>query len=317
MDISDYEKIFRNWHVVSPILCEEIQEPARAEQPALSTTFVDTNKDRWSLERIAEETYSRKLSIAETLELLENQGCNQIHPYKRNSLGQFITAYSGQLFMLRPQIKGIAMPLDTWNSEGWRPDAMADFIISLHQTAAGISIPNDGKAYAIIDFVKRKTEAFDRHRPEVSDSLNRVFHVLEDSLFPALSSLPTAFCHGDFNPMNIVWGTEVIRSVTHWELCGFKPEAYDAALIVGCIGFHNPDMLISDFTTRFIRRLRDAALYTEGTWEIFYELVIATRYGWLSEWMYTHDEKSRDLETLYMNLLVTQKNYILKKWELA
>ena len=164
--------------------------------------------------------------------------------------------------------------------------------------------------------MKQRTDAFSRHRPEISKGIASVYTSLEENLFPVLSSLPTAFCHGNFTPRDVTWGASLIKSVGGWDFCGIKPEAYDAALFVGYIGFDMPDMLISDFTTRFIHKLQEASLFTEETWGVFFDLLIASRYEWLSKWMRTNNEKNRDLEMLYMNLLNTQKSYILKKWNL-
>jgi homoserine kinase type II len=312
MDTTDYKKILRNWHVKFAV-AEEAAEPKKNPLPVVIT---DADGSKWILESLSKEDYSRKLTIAETLEQIKKNGCSFIHPYQRNSLGQFTTFYGGQLCMLRPYIEGIPVQKDSWLSEGWRVDAMADFIISMRQASKRSVIHGDSKSLTIIDFVKQRTEALNRHRPEISEGLTSVFQNLETNLFPIINSLPTAFCHGNYTPMDMVWGESSIKSVGGWDYCGIKQEAYDAALFVGYIGFDMPDMLISDSTTRFISKLQEAALFSEQTWDIFFDLLITTRYGWLSKWMRTNNEKNRDLEMLYMNLLNTQRSYILKKWNL-
>ncbi len=317
MNNSDYEIILRNWRIKSPVLNSSTHIQDSFDPSGQLTIFSDADGAQWELEIISENQYSRKLALAETMELLESNGCSLILPYQRNSLGQFITFYTGQLCMLRPCMSGIATPRNQWLTDDWRADAIAAFIINLRQASDKISVPEGGNPFSIIDFVKRKTEALNRHRPEMGESLSSVYSCLENDLFSVLYSLPTAFCHGDFKPENMVWENDSIQSVLNWEHCGLKPEAYDAALLVGCIGFKNPDALISDFTRRLILQLREASIYQDETWEVFFELTLATRYLWLSEWMRKHNKKNRDLEMLFMNLLTTQKKYILKKWDLA
>ncbi len=317
MNAPDYEKILRNWHIKSPVLNDSINLHDCFEPSDIPTIFTDADGAQWILEIISEKDYSRLLAIAETLEQLEKHGCCFIAPYQRNSLGQFITFYSGKLCMVRPHSTGIPLQRDKWLTEEWRADALAGFIINLQRTAQNIRIPENGNPFAIIDFVKRRTETLSRHRPEISESLFPVYTSLERNLFPALCSLPAAFCHGDFKPANIVWGENSIQAVVGWKFCGLKPEAYDAALLVGCIGFEHPDALISDFTKRLIHQLQDASIYTEESWKVFFDLVLASRYSWLAEWMRTHNEKTRDLEMLYMTLLNTQRTYIIKKWNMA
>ena len=86
--------------------------------------------------------------------------------------------------------------------------------------------------------------------------------------------------------------------------------------MVGAVGFKNPDALIESFTCRFVGRLRDEARLDSLAWEIFFDLVIAIRFNWLTEWIRTNNENARDMEMLYMNLLTAQKDYIRKKWGL-
>ena len=314
MDITDYEKVLRSWHIEIPVQYGDFEMTKTVLNTESSLSITDAHGVQWILEQIAEESYSRKQSIAETLERLENHPGMSIRPYQRNSLGQFITCFSGKLCTLRPHTEGIPLNRNSWFTESWRSDALADFIICLHRAGKSISMQDSEKPSSIIDFIKRKTETLERHRPDTSNSLSHVFKGLETSLFPVLSALPTAFCHGDFHTENVVWGENSIQTVISWECCGFKPEIYDAALMVGSIGFESPDALASDFTRRFIHRLKEAALFKQESWLIFYDLVIATRYEWLAKWMHTQDERARDLEILYMNLLHSQKTYILKKW---
>ena len=112
----------------------------------------------------------------------------------------------------------------------------------------------------------------------------------------------------------MVWGSGELFSLIDWEFCGIKAEVYDAALLVGCIGFENPAALTGDFTLRLINRLRDSGIYKKASWDVFFDLLIASRYGWLSSWMRKNDERSRDLEMLYMNLLTARKKHILEQW---
>lgn len=314
MDSCNLSRILRNWQIKPAENQPAITLPGSPERTVSREAVEDSEGRIWVIEQIAEETYSRKLKIAETLEQLAGRGLEPVHPWERNTLGQFITCYSGRLCMLRPHVEGVPLNRDTWRKEPWRAEAAARFLIKL-KSAAGTSLVTGPPSGApLSDYIRQRTETFRHHRPDMADALAPVFQGLEKKLFPILGTLPTALCHGDFHPLNIIWGEEALRSVIDWEFCGVKPEAYDAALLIGCIGFDNPEALIGDFTRTFIDRLRDAQLFAPETWQHLPELVIAIRYAWLTEWMRSHNESARDLEILYMNLLTTQKAYIRDKW---
>ncbi len=317
MDQADFGKILRNWHI----------DPADA--PRLDTSLAgspdrvvfrkaitDREGRRWVLEEVAEKRYARKLAIAEALEALERGGLEFIHPYVRNSLDHFITNYAGHLFMLRPLVDGMPIDRGTWLAEPWRADAMATFLLNLRLASERTPIESPGPAFSPASFVEERMAALKRNAPDIASSLDPIYRQLKRTLPTAANRQDMAFCHGDFHPLNVVWGMQSMRSVIDWEFCGIKPEAYDAALLVGCIGFEDPDALIGPFSLRFIRQLRNNAPFAESTWRSFYDLVVAIRFAWLSEWIRTCDAEARDLEILYLNLLATQKRYVTEQWNL-
>jgi homoserine kinase type II len=316
MDISNHIKILRNWRVEPKTLLETSTDSHAMDLPILHIEFEDMEGRRWVLEKITSDASAHKLAIAEILETLANHDMEAILPYGRNTLGQFITRYAGQLCMLRPLSKGITVNQKAWFKGPWRAEALAGFLTKLQCVAEACDFNDNAQAFSVIALVQQRMDAFLRHRPDVARSLDPVFQGLEKTLFPIIDRLPAKFCHGDFQPRNLAWGEGTIASIVGWEHCGIKPEGYDAATMVGALGFDNPDALINAFTRRFIGRLRDEAPYAAISWQGFYDLVIAIRFGWLTEWIRTNNEKARDLEMLYMNLLTAQKDYILKKWGL-
>ncbi|VGO23130.1 phosphotransferase [Pontiella sulfatireligans] len=314
MDQNNYEKILRNWGVDPRPEKLSAKLQGSPERTCFRIALAGSDGESWVLEEIEQNTYSRKKCIAATMENLEISGLACIHPYRRNSLGQFVTHCGGRLYMLRPHVAGEPLNRKKWLKEPGRSAAMADFLIQLRKATDKQPRNEEEKPFALREFIQQRMVRFAKHRADLFAGLAPVSHVMATSFFPVLNTLPTVLCHGDFHPLNVVWGDQTIESVIDWEFCGLKPEAYDAALLVGCIGFDNPDGLITEFTIGFIDRLRESGIFQADTWEAFFDLVIAIRFCWLSEWMRLHDESSRDLEMLYMNLLTTQKRYILDKW---
>ena len=188
--------------------------------------------------------------------------------------------------------------------DDWRGDAAAAFLIQLQRVGSQAPVPCPAPPFSIAAYVRNLFSALGRRQPQVADRFRPfVFH-LEERLFPVLDRLPPAFCHGDVHPLNIIWGKRSIRAVIDWEFCGVKPEIYDPANLLGCLGMEDPRSLTGPFVRRLIGRLRQSAAYGEASWAALPELILAVRFGWLSEWLRTQDRSMIRMEADYMTLLV-------------
>ena len=147
------------------------------------------------------------------------------------------------------------------------------------------------------EVVSGLTNVAERYRPFVDH--------LEEQLFPIHDRLPIRFCHGDLHPINIIWGKASIRAVIDWEFCGIKPEIFDLANLLGCLGMEDPQSLTGPFVNRLIRRLRRPDIFSDQSWDALPDLMLAIRFAWLSEWMRKDDEPMIRLEADYMSLLVS------------
>ncbi len=144
--------------------------------------------------------------------------------------------------------------------------------------------------------------------------INPVLAFLEECFMSVCDSLPVGFCHGDYHPLNIIWGKENILSVIDWEFLGIKPEIYDLVNMVGCLGIEHPSSLVGDLVRRLIARLKAADLYSDVSWRHFLEFVVAMRFAWLSEWLRKDDREMIGLELDYMGLLIQNRDLLARKW---
>jgi homoserine kinase type II len=236
---------------------------------------------------------------------------SQIHPYRRTAENSFFQCLENSHWSLRPYIDGIQLDRETWLNDAWRIDALADFLIRLREQTSG----QGGPRFSIASYAEERMAAWHRSRPQIAAQLKDSFQTLEINFFPVHDALPPAFCHGDYHPLNMVWGKNSIRSVIDWEFFGIKPELYDAALLVGCIGFEDPDNLIHEPVIRLVRILREAGFGTEVSWNCFLELAAAIRFGWMSEWIRRDDREAQEMELVYIDILLGQKDYISNHWK--
>ncbi len=131
---------------------------------------------------------------------------------------------------------------------------------------------------------------------------------LERSFFPLCPTLPAAFCHGDYHPVNVIWAPDRIAAVIDWEFTGPKTELYDVANLLGCAGFENPAGLRGEMARALISDLRAASFAAEESWQSLTDLILALRFGWLSEWLRKQDHEMLELELVYMGLILQHRD---------
>ena len=98
---------------------------------------------------------------------------------------------------------------------------------------------------------------------------------------------------------------------------GPKPEVYDLATLIGCVGFEAPAGLARGLVTGLIERLMAANVLSPVSWRYLPEWVIAMRFAWLSDWLRRRDEEMVDLEIAYINLLIDNRRALAEIWKQA
>jgi homoserine kinase type II len=278
--------------------------------------IADQNDSLFMLEKIAPTSKNRKLEIAKDLENLKS---NDMLPlavnYLPNNLGQYVTTANDELWMLTPYIQGVFLNQSTYLSEEWRGLVMADFLIAL-RTAQNTNFPfqNQECIYPIIPYVKELLSVMYSFNQTELSQLRRVIQYLEKHFFEVAPTLPLSFCHGDFHAANIVWGRHDVMGVIDWEFCGNQPELYDAANMLGCLGMENPSAFGLNIVKNFINQLKSSKLFSDLSWTFLFDLMLAQRFAWLSEWFRKNDEEMIDLEIVYMNLLLDNQEEIKSLW---
>jgi homoserine kinase type II len=159
-------------------------------------------------------------------------------------------------------------------------------------------------------------ENISRHSPGLVEPVTPIIKHLEHSFFETHSTLPAALCHGDFHPLNILWKEDGIRGLIDWEFFGLKPEGYDAANMVGCLGMEGPGSLAGGMVLSFMETLRTADLLNPESLRTLPDLTLALRFAWLAEWLRKGDREMIGLELTYMHLLLDNLEKIKTLWKM-
>ena len=259
------------------------------------------------VEKIASRTYGRKRRIARTLQQLAGLGLNRIVPVLPDATGETIPLIGHGLWQLAPFVSGVDIDRPAYTMDGWRGAAAADFLIRLYKIGSRCNIEPPWPPFAIPDYIRNLLTTLSQHEAVTARRFAPFGEYLERNLFPRLANLPGRLCHGDYHPLNIIWGKQSIRAVIDWEFCGAKPELYDLANLVGCLGMEDPQSLTGPFVIQLVKRLRRSGIFADASWRTLPDLTLAIRFAWLSEWMRKNDRPMIQMEADYMSLLLEQR----------
>jgi len=313
---SPLEDIFCSWDLQFNAECPEVPLAGSPERSLFRTVVEDAGGRRFVLEKIDPRMVDRKREIAAALEYLAGQGLAGAHPYLRNRDGDFITKAAGGLWQISPFIDGVELKRPEYTLDAWRGRALARFLIDMKEKSAGIPSGKRGRPFSIAEFTRDLMAKMTRHNPERATAAQEAYEHVQKHLFPAHDRLPLAFCHGDPHPINVIWGDGEIRGVIDWEFSGTKPEIYDAALVVGCIGMEDPSSLAGPLVMAFLQDLRAAGCFDASGFAVLPEFVIALRFAWLSEWLRKKDVEMVEMETDYIHLLLDGREKLRRFWAL-
>ena len=292
--------------------CVIAGSPERCRQRAVLRT---PDGERWLLESLHPEVLPRKARIAETLQTLVDGGLTSVYPYRATRRGEVHPYFAGAYWQLMPYLPGEALPRPDWVRDAWRGESLAGFLIALRQVAEGRCFAA-GSTFSLPDYVSELMAHIVTCRPDVLPRARLLRDALAETLWPHYDGLRTAFCHGDYHPLNVIWSARGVRAVIDWEFYGTKPALYDLANLIGCVGVEEPSALDGPLVMALLRRLREAAWGCEADWPRLPALVLGVRFAWLSEWLRKDDVPMIGLELDYMEMLWRERDVLASRWGL-
>lgn len=268
------------------------------------------------LESVFDTDVRHKLKIISCLNYLSGKGLPAVNPYICNSKNEYIIDCDDRFWQLSFYVEGAALSRPEYVFDKWRGRALAGFLINLGNKSKKVPFFSGTAPFSIKDYIYILISQIRKNDPEVLGKIGPVINFLEKRFMAVHDKLPVSFCHGDFHPLNIIWSQDSIRAVIDWEFLGIKPEIYDAANLIGCIGIEDPEGLTGELAYDFIAALKDAGLFSGMSRELFIEFVVAVRFAWLSEWLRHKDHEMIELEIVYMNLLAENSAMLKNAWEI-
>lgn len=295
--------ISRKWRLSIHRLRPDLPLAGSPERTAWRSVVETTAGRLYVLEKIPSRVYGRKRRIAGILQRLCDLGLKPVVPYLPDTDGDPIGLVDHGLWQLSDYVGGIALARPAYVMDGWRGDRLADFLVDLHAVHSHLPLTDAVAPFSILAYSRELHATMARRKPQVASRYRPFIEHVQTHLRPVHDRLPVAFCHGDLHPLNVIWGKRTLRAVIDWEFCGIKPEIFDLANLLGCLGIEDPMSLKGPFVQRLIRRLQGAGIFAEVSWQALPDLILAIRFAWLSEWLRKEDRPMIRLEADYMALL--------------
>jgi homoserine kinase type II len=274
----------------------------------------DRKQNLFILESVFSESVTHKKKIARTLAFLEEKGLSQIRSYLPWEKDKYIVCWENSFWQVAPYVEGIPLQRPGYAFESWRGSVLADFLIELWGKSRELPLFDKSSPFSIVDFIQDFVNKIEHYAPFLYRQVQPALEFLEGGFMKVQDGLPVRFCHGDYHPLNVIWYESEMRAVIDWEFLGYKPEIYDVAMLIGCVGMEKPQSLTGDLVFEFVGRLKESGLITEISWSFLFEFVLALRFAWLSDWLKRSDTEMIDLEAVYIRLLLENRGVFTRSW---
>lgn len=313
----DYSYILDHWNISYQKSHPELVISGSPQRSSYRIVIEDINQKKFILEKIPEGKIQHKRLISQTLSFLSDQQISGIYSYVSNMNNEFLTEINGSYWQVIPYISGSSLNRPEYVFDSWRGMKSAAFLIDLWKNSTELSNTIHLPFFSLKDYVLKMTGNMKTFNPGQYQKILPILSYLTTDFFSQYNQVPTRFCHGDYHPLNIIWGPFFLKAVIDWEFLGIKIETYDAANLLGCIGVEEPTSLINDFALTFIQHIKESTLISDIGFSFLFECMLALRFAWLAEWLRAKDGEMIDLELDYLLLLFRQKDEIKKEWNLV
>lgn len=267
------------------------------------TVVLDLEGKKYVLEQIDINDHDAKENIANTIQYLSLLNI-PVNAYLRNNNDQFLVDYDSKSWILSQYIAGDKIDRNNYWNDSWRGEALAEFLADLYRETCHFKFEN--APFSLVEYIEDLLDNVKKNKPEIVQVLEEIVSVLREKLFSKYGSMPLCFCHGDPHPMNMIWEDRKIKAAIDWEFCGPKPALYDAALIIGCVGAEDPESRNGKLLTSFKEALIDKKVIRDDLLPYLPIFTVATRFGWLTEWLMADDKEMIEFEINYMKLLLDE-----------
>ncbi|MEI8011820.1 MAG: aminoglycoside phosphotransferase family protein [Candidatus Omnitrophota bacterium] len=284
-------------------LCPDIAVAGSPERTDFRAVVKTADSRLIILEKVNPRRAEHRKAMAAVLAALSGSGMPQVVPFLTDKDGRTLGDIDGECWQAVPYVNGVQLDRPAYAFEGWRGTVSARFLVDFKKATQAGAVFKESPVFDLPAYIDGLWSVIRRRRPEVAQAFIPMKRHVEERLNPFYRQLPTGFCHGDYHALNIIWGESGINAVIDWEFFGVKPELYDAANMLSCLGIEDPSALDGAWADNFMAVLKGSGLYTTEGFRILPDFMIAMRFAWVSEWLRKDDDDMLQMELDYFDIL--------------
>lgn len=312
----DIDKIGFLFGLKDLLLREDTPIAGSPERTEYRVVVQASNKKLFVIEQVGLQQVERKRLIARVISDLRSAGFDEAIPYLRAvDKNEHVVELDGKYWQSVPFVQGVPLTRPEYVFEHWRGDVMASVLLKLRSASLAVAECSQKDDFSLPLYIDGLVNAINKRRPDISSRINAMHSFVRDRLYGVYKDLPIGFCHGDYHAVNIIWKEKGVGALIDWEFMGVKPELYDAANMISCLGVEDPACLIDGATVLFVHTLKRSGVYGAKSFEYLLDLVIALRFAWISEWLRKKDDEMLLLEFDYFDLLSEHYTQIISSWK--
>lgn len=255
--------------------------------------------DFFIVEKIFNHQVKHREYISQNLEKLNQAGLDKIELYLTNNQGEFIAQINKDWWQVKKYIPGVVLRRPDYLDDDWRGQVLAAWWLEFNKISSKLNITPQA-VFSIKTYIYELVERLKKYQPKVLSQVEPILKFLNQNFMLQHDKLIVGFCHGDWHVLNIIWGEQEIKKVIDWEFCGWKPQVYDLANMLGCLGVEHPTAFQRKCVLSLIRKIKESDLIDKLNWQILPEFILALRFAWLAEWLRKSDQAMVKLEIGYM-----------------
>lgn len=255
----------------------------------------------------------------------------------------YVLQYMGSHWQVSPFVAGHPLPRPEFLMDAWRGNAIATMLLALQDAAQHVAVPPapvpplaDYIKHMLGSLATRQPGIYRRLQPAIAalGDVQALVAAQPQTLAhgdvhplnliwrnnPALHRTPAlrdgyaagntpatsdTLAPGDKRETRTTGphsAPGTLAAAIDWEFCGRQPLLYDVANCVGCCGFEHPSALTGPLVTALAQTLLAEGL-SPSLMALLPRMILASRFGWLAEWLRKHDGDMLDMELDYMSIL--------------
>jgi homoserine kinase type II len=314
LELSRIAEILTEWGICFKKIRGDLPLAGSPERSLHRFVVEDLNGLLHVFEHIYPEQTSRREEIGKTLDHLIRRGIENIQRYTPALHNGFVVYDHGDAYQLSPYVMGIELIRPGYIFEEWRGTALGSFLVDLKDKASHGVCSQKGDKFSIVAFMDDLAQKMKQRHPDLLAQIEDIIKFLHGGFGDVDDRAPSILCHGDFHPLNVIWSKKQIAAVIDWEFMGMKPEFYDVAIMIGCVGMENPNGLVGGLASHFIATLDNANFLSPPSRNHLPEAVIALRFAWLSDWLRRNDNAMIEMEIDYLRMLMNNIEDLRYSW---